>query len=325
MRRLLFFLFFINLFSQLYGQHFTIASYNCENAFDSIHDEGKDDYEYLPQGQRRWSRKRMYAKLKNIGKVILSIDSIRPVDIVCLEEVENDTVMTYLTQRTALASIGYKYLITSSLDDRGCDLAILYSPFTFHLLSHESIRPKINIHTRDVLHATGIIPSGDTLDVFAVHLPSKLKGKKSEAYRTKIASQIMDKIDSITLVRPNAYIVVLGDFNDGPTSKVVVKSFGRLNNLMTKQDHSYKYHGMWDCIDQILVNDNVLSKVRMRGVATRNFMLEKDKTYSGKMPHRTFKGYKYDAEGFSDHLPVFVKIDSNPHQRVQDDSTHHDQ
>ena len=27
-------------------QTFTILSYNIENAFDTIHDEGKNDYEY---------------------------------------------------------------------------------------------------------------------------------------------------------------------------------------------------------------------------------------------------------------------------------------
>ena len=28
---------------------------NCENLFDCLHDEGKNDTEFLPQGSRRWT------------------------------------------------------------------------------------------------------------------------------------------------------------------------------------------------------------------------------------------------------------------------------
>ena len=36
--------------------HFGIMTYNCENAFDTIHDVGYDDYEFLPDGVREWKR-----------------------------------------------------------------------------------------------------------------------------------------------------------------------------------------------------------------------------------------------------------------------------
>ena len=32
-----------------------IAFYNLENLFDTIHDEGKNDYEYLPDGGMKWT------------------------------------------------------------------------------------------------------------------------------------------------------------------------------------------------------------------------------------------------------------------------------
>ena len=72
------------------AQGVSSMSYNCENAFDTLHDEGFQDEEYTPEGSRHWSRYRMMQKLKNIGKVIVAADTQRPVDIVCLEEVEND-------------------------------------------------------------------------------------------------------------------------------------------------------------------------------------------------------------------------------------------
>ena len=114
------------------AQTFTIMSYNIENAFDTIHDEGKNDYEYCDGGERKWSQYRLFQKLKSVGKVIAAADEKRPVDLIGLCEVENDTVMQYLTRRTSLKNLGYRYIMTNSLDERGIDVALLYSPFTFH-------------------------------------------------------------------------------------------------------------------------------------------------------------------------------------------------
>ena len=37
---------------------FTIVELNCENLFDYTHDEGKNDYEYLPTSTRKWDKGR---------------------------------------------------------------------------------------------------------------------------------------------------------------------------------------------------------------------------------------------------------------------------
>ena len=34
---------------------YPVAFYNLENIFDTIHDEGKNDYEYLPDGGMKWT------------------------------------------------------------------------------------------------------------------------------------------------------------------------------------------------------------------------------------------------------------------------------
>ena len=54
-----------------YGQEkkfalYSVAFYNMENLFDTIHDEGKNDYEYLPNGTNQWNTMKYKAKLKNI-------------------------------------------------------------------------------------------------------------------------------------------------------------------------------------------------------------------------------------------------------------------
>ena len=34
---------------------YPVAFYNLENIFDTIHDEGKNDFEYLPNGGNHWT------------------------------------------------------------------------------------------------------------------------------------------------------------------------------------------------------------------------------------------------------------------------------
>ena len=75
------------------GGLFTVLSYNIENAFDTRHDEGKDDLEFCEGGERKWSHTRLMNKLKGVSKVIAAADEKRPVDLIGLCEVENDTVM----------------------------------------------------------------------------------------------------------------------------------------------------------------------------------------------------------------------------------------
>lgn len=46
------------------GNIYGVAFYNLENLFDTIHDEGKKDYEYLPEGRNKWDNTKYQSKLK---------------------------------------------------------------------------------------------------------------------------------------------------------------------------------------------------------------------------------------------------------------------
>ena len=66
-----------------YGQEkkfalYSVAFYNMENLFDTIHDEGKNDYEYLPNGTNQWNTMKYKAKLKNMSEILsmLSTDKL---------------------------------------------------------------------------------------------------------------------------------------------------------------------------------------------------------------------------------------------------------
>lgn len=69
--------------------------------------------------------------------------------------------------------------MTDSPDERGIDVALLYSPLSFRLLSYSFVRvtPPLDFQpTRDILYAAGMVATGDTLHVVGVHAPSRRNG-----------------------------------------------------------------------------------------------------------------------------------------------------
>ena len=163
---------------------FTFVELNCENLFDTRHDSLKHDMEFLPDSYHYWNKGRYWKKLNHIGQEIIACGGegkawILP-DMVALCEVENDSVMHDLTKRSLLRQARYEYIMTDSPDERGIDVALLYSPFTFQLLSWHAIRvaPLRDMKpTRDILYAAGRVITGDTLHVFVLHAPSRSGGE----------------------------------------------------------------------------------------------------------------------------------------------------
>ena len=69
-----------------------IAFYNLENLFDTIHDEGKNDYEYLPDGGMKWTSMRYENKVKNMAYAVSQLGTDydpRGAACVGVAEVEN--------------------------------------------------------------------------------------------------------------------------------------------------------------------------------------------------------------------------------------------
>ncbi len=285
-----------------------IMSYNVENLFDTLHDAGKNDMDFMPQGNHRWSRARFFRKLQEISKVIVAVDSVKPCEIVGLCEVENDTVLTYLTQRTPLHRLGYRYVMTESADERGIDIALLYSPLRFHLLTHESIRADTTTPTRDVLYVSGTTPEGDTLDIYLLHLPSKLGGNTAARNRTSVITTILNHSDSVTQVRTHTNLILMGDFNDELKGRQMqpFRDHGFTDIIADTKPGTYKYRGTWQTIDHMLVKSTPVRPIE-GGITSLPFLLEPDKTHGGTKPHRTYLGPTYH-KGISDHLPVWCKL-----------------
>lgn len=297
---------------------FTVVELNCENLFDTIDNDLKQDEEFLPASSHHWTSYRYWRKLNRIGQEILSCgvlgtDEVMP-DIVALTEVENDSVMRDLTKRSLLRQAGYDYIVTDGPDQRGINVALLYSPFSFRLLNSRSISiPKLRDFrpTRDILYASGEIITGDTLHVFVLHAPSRSDGERAtRPYRLHVARQLGMAIDSLRAVATHPRIIIAGDFNDYANDASL--QFLVAKNLVDVSAEAlglhgakgtYRYHGDWGSLDHILCDDRMAALLVRCHINDAPFLLEEDKKYGGMKPRRTYLGPRY-LGGFSDHLPL---------------------
>ena len=292
---------------------FTVMAYNIENAFDTYHDEGKDDLDFCEGGSKGWTKSRLFKKLRGVGKTIVAADEHRPIDLIALCEVENDTVMEYLIHRTPLKSLGYQYIINKSNDPRGIDIALLYSPFTFHPVETQHIHiptPTPTHPIRDILRVSGTIFNGDTVDVYVLHLPSKLGGGAAQKRSMKATRALKENADSVYAIRQHPNIILMGDFNAetrSPQLKMLTSDNIFTDHTAPLHPGTYKYHGDWSTLDHILTHTTTLSPISAT-ILNLTFLIEPDETYGGIKPHRTYTGPIYRG-GISDHLPVVMRFE----------------
>ena len=297
---------------------FTFVELNCENLFDCRHDSLKNDTEFLPDGSYHWTRTRYWRKLNRVGQTIIACgvkgQSWQLPDMVALCEVENDSVLHDLTRRSLLRNARYDYVMTNSPDERGIDVALVYSPFSFRLIRSHSVRVepiKDMRPTRDILYASGVIASGDTLHVIVVHLPSRRGGERhSRPFRMAAADRVAAVADSVYNVSKDAKIIIAGDFNDYANSASVRMLCGkRLKDISAEATGrngakgTYRYQGEWGSLDHILVSESLARNVVDCYINDAPFLVEPNEKYGGVKPRRNYLGPRYQ-NGFSDHLPL---------------------
>ncbi len=287
-----------------------MMTWNVENLFDTRHDSLCQDDEFLPSGPRQWTPARYWRKLKDVARVVMAAGEDYPPDLVALQEVENDTVMRDLTERGLLRNIGYRYLMTSSMDHRGIDVALMYLPYSFRPLEWRAVAIPSLAHglppTRDLLWACGLTPNGDTLHVVVCHLPSRQGGRTGTKNRKLAAKTLAALADSIGTERN---IIVMGDFNAAPHDPIF-KILKRLHCCTPRQRHpqkgTYRYRGQWSWIDHMLVSASLASKAGQPTLYSAPWMQEHS-TQGGWYPRRTYKGPSYYG-GVSDHVPQVMDL-----------------
>jgi len=306
------------------GQELDIMFYNVENLFDTVDDTTKNDDEFLPEGSRRWTLSRYHKKINNLARVIAAGGQWELPMLAGLCEVENEHVVRDLVYGTVLSAGNYGIVHRESPDPRGIDLALIYRRDYVRILEVRSWVPYFEepaqFESRNLLYAKMTI-YGDTLNMILCHFPSRRGGVLAAGdLRQKMALLVREKADSLIHADVNAALVVMGDFNAGTEDETILTmtAGNMLVNTATGQESrlqgSYKYQGMWEMIDQVLVSASMADdsgpfRADMQSIKTVSepFMLSDDADYPGKKPLSSYSGFRWTG-GYSDHVPVMLTI-----------------
>ena len=321
-------------------ERYAIGFYNLENLFDTIHDEGKQDSAFLPNGSNKWNTEKYQLKLNNLAKVLglLGTDSVaNGCSIIGVAEVENSRVLDDLCAQPPLKKRNIKFEHIEGPDARGIDCALLYDPAVFKvrdtkLVPYVQVLEKdSNYFTRGFFIVSGTL-ANEHLTVVVNHLPSRYSG---EFYRKLGAKQLRVVVDSLLKDDPKVKLVVMGDMNDDPMDESMaidlgarryvweVKNLGDLYNpfwnTLVEGHGTLEYMGRWNLFDQIILSKSLVdnsSKPKYKSltfygnnVFCRDYMLEPDGPFKGT-PLRTIIGSRW-LKGYSDHLPTVVYFMKN--------------
>ena len=277
----------LSVASSCYGagkKTYVIGFYNLENLFDTYHDDGKNDYEYLPDGGNQWTEAKYAKKLSNMARVIAAMkdDNKRWHTVLGVSEIENRHVLEDLVIEPAIAAANYQIVHYDGPDRRGVDVALLYKPEQMTVVESESIpfdfnsqkitfsmdkEAQENFRTRDILMVHGII-DGEHFAFYVCHLPSRIGGKGQDL-RARGGEIIYEHSLKMMQKYPGIKCVVMGDMNDNPTDdsmavylhgKEKIEDVGEEDYFspfvsMLKAGYgSLAYRGEWNIYDCILCN-----------------------------------------------------------------------
>lgn len=301
----------------------SVIFWNLENLFDNT-DGGQSvsDHEFSSYGPRHWSKKKFQRKAEAIGKTLLWADAPA---VVGVAEVENSRVVRALTSSETLHKIGYRYVHFESPDPRGIDVALMYRPDLMKLIGSYPLPvaqmdgkgQKKAMQTRDILYVElEELSNGTHWHFFINHHPSKYGGNSSGARRIAAMNTLLCSIDSL-MCAGQGHIVAMGDFNDTPWSEAFALIHARrpcsrqllnkgaelLSNTGTECG-TIRFQGKWELIDNFITSDDVSCIMK---ILSPPFLLERDRTFPGLKPRRTYVGPRYNG-GVSDHLPVVLDI-----------------
>ena len=316
------------------GKDFSISimSYNLENLFDNTHDDGKNDYTYMPKHikdstqevqeyckslRNGFYKKQCFevdlsdevvnAKIQNLAEVITTYNNGQGADIISFQEVENVNVLSMLVQR-GLGELGYKYIsLLEGPDKRGIDVGVISKyPIESHLYHNIDLAGtgnKRNI-TRGILESR-IRIQGKTISVFSNHWPSQ---GNIDAARLK-ASEVLKNVVSQSGSDLN---IALGDFNTLPddmphgintnirTIAIDVENEARNRGVKLNSKGTHWYRGTWNSLDRIFVFKDGLEKNNLEiywdsfEIIKEDFMLGDDSYYvKDENGNRTY----YDVSG----------------------------
>lgn len=309
----------------------TVVFYNTENLFDTHDDTGTGDDDFTPGGKLNWTDERYQHKLHQLAEAISMAGEELPV-MIGLCEVENNRVVVDLAKTPPLDRGNYVVVHQDSPDERGIDVALLVD--RRRATAGETVWLTVDLgtdKTRDVLHATVDLKGTGSVEVFVNHWPSRREGEKeSEPKRMEAAKTVRSEVDRLLAINAKARIIIMGDLNDEPLNASLKK--GLLTDELVSDDHgadlydlvgmdkqapigSISFNSQWQYFDHLIVSRSLVWPEHAGDLHAISAATIKDPRLIfhhpkyGDQPNRTFSGTKYHKDGYSDHLPVVLRLE----------------
>ncbi|MDX9730568.1 MAG: endonuclease/exonuclease/phosphatase family protein [Bdellovibrionales bacterium] len=329
---------------QIQGPRVSIMTYNVENLFDTEHDEGTEDFTYLPLARKSerkiregcnknsstyrrqeclekdWNEKVLEKKMRRLAAVFKQLGDGKGPDIAILAEVENQRVLELFRDRHLKDSGYVTATVIDSFDPRGIDPAVLsrfpmWREPKIHRIPMKAADPDgeyAATRTRGLLEVPALLPDGTKALLFGLHFPSQA----NPTYLRKQAVEFLNQIEKD--LPPDVVAIVGGDFNITRTEDATEGYFKTTLNDRWQVAHidgckkcegTHYFHPKteWSFLDSLLV--------RRASIATTGWRLDPE---SVRIPN----GSKYQvnrygsparfgensAYGVSDHWPVYMEI-----------------
>lgn len=311
-----------------------LAFWNLENLFDVENAERPEKIrKMIAKVIAGWDKPLVDAKLRQLSKVIRSMNEGNGPDILGVCEVENRNVLVELASRI-LADGGRSYSVAhaDTSDNRGIDVAFLYDPDLANTTPGEVFQHWIvkRYATRELFQVNFTV-NDKKMVLVGNHWPSRTSGQyESEPFRMTAGETLSYWIERIHEELGNDVgIIVMGDFNDEPFNRSLAEYALSINDssvVMTGQNQyllnmmwpilsngrgSHLYDGRWNMLDQIMISRAIVngkSGWKAKGCAR----IEGIKIMSSakKPGPRKFgiKPTERDTDGFSDHFPVSLVL-----------------
>lgn len=314
----------------------TIGFYNFENLFDTIDQPGVNDIDFTPGGNYKYDTKIYHERIANLARVVSEMATdLTPdgISVLGVAEIENRSVLEDFVRHPLVAKRNYQIAHFDSPDKRGIDVALLYQSKYYKLDTARFLRLDSlyyadgeKVYTRDMLWTIGQY-DGELLHIFVAHWPSRRGGEAASAPLRNAAAQLFKTTaDSIQAADPNVKIILMGDFNDDPTSPSVAKIiaaegkpekvkdggyFNPMASLYRKGLGTLAYRDKWSLFDQIITSKNLVEgkggwRFHQANIYNPAYLFQKTGRFRG-YPLRAFVGPNYMG-GYSDHFPTYIVL-----------------
>ncbi len=319
----------------------SIMTFNVENLFDTTHDEGKNDYTYLPRSAKNsdehrdrcnlidvkrwreqcldwdWSEEVLDFKLQSIANVIRQVNQGRGPDIVAFQEVENFAVLDRLRTQYLGKSAYLEPVLIEGNDLRGIDVAFLtrlpvVGTPALHDIDFESISERSRADTRGILQTDFRLPDGRILTGYNVHFPAPFHPYRLRIDAYKSLNKLMKGLPE------DRVVFAAGDFNTPAREDQEHRLLDRLVQPHWLIAHQLGCRGCkgttyyppkeeWSFLDMIIVRSSTdkAGNWQMDNSATRlvnDYPRQRDERgYPRRFSHSPL-------EGVSDHWPLLIEL-----------------